>query len=152
MEKENILISACLLGQMCRYDGKSQEIKKLHKLLDYYNLVPFCPEVSGGLKIPRDPSEIKGDKVISIKGKDVTKNFNLGAFTALNICKNLNIKLAILKEESPSCGVNKIHDGSFNNNIISGSGITTKRLISEGIKVINENDALKLLDRLENEK
>ena len=151
MEKENVLISACLLGKNTRYDGKNQNIPLLHNLVNFYNLIPFCPEVEGGLKIPRDPSEISGDKVISIKGKDVTRNFNAGAFLALSICKQMNIKLAILKEESPSCGVNKIHDGTFKNVIINGRGVTTKKLIDNNIKVINENDALKLLQEKENE-
>lgn len=151
MEKENVLISACLLGKNTRYDGKSQYIPLLHNLVNYYNLIPFCPEVEGGLKIPRDPSEVSGDKVISIKGKDVTKYFNSGAFLALSICKKMDIKLAILKEESPSCGVNKIHDGTFKNVIVNGRGVTTKKLIDNNIKVINENDALKLLQEKENE-
>ena len=151
MNKENVLISACLLGKNTRYDGKNQNIVKLHELVKYFNLIPFCPEVSGGLKIPRDPSEIKGDKVVSIKGKDVTKNFNDGAFLALSICKKLDIKLAILKEESPSCGVNKIHDGNFKNNIIDGMGVTARKLLDNGIKVINEYDALSLLEEKENE-
>jgi len=151
MEKENVLISACLLGNNTRYDGKNQNIPLLHNLVNFYNLIPFCPEVEGGLKIPRDPSEISGDKVNSIKGKDVTKYFNAGAFLALSICKKMNIKLAILKEESPSCGVSKIHDGTFKNVIINGRGVTTKKLIDNNIKVINENDALKLLQEKENE-
>ena len=151
MEKENVLISACLLGKNTRYDGKNQNIPSLHNLVNFYNLIPFCPEVEGGLKIPRDPSEISGEKVISIKGKDVTKNFNAGAFLALSICKKMNIKLAILKEESPSCGVNKIHNGTFKNILVNGIGVTTKKLLENNIKVINENDALKLLQEKENE-
>ena len=150
IEKENILISACLLGDKCRYDGKVLS-NKLNDLIKYYNLIPFCPEVSGGLSIPRDPSEIINGKVISSKGRDVTSFFNRGAFLALSICKEKKVSLAILKEESPSCGKNKIYDGSFKGVLIDGKGITTRKLLNEGIKVINEEEALLLLKEKENE-
>lgn len=151
MEKENVLISACLLGDNCRYDGLNQKIDFIDKLTKYYNLIPFCPEVSGGLKTPRLPSEIKGDKVINRKGEDVTRYFNQGAFLASSICLSKNIKFAILKEESPSCGVYKIHDGNFKNNIIDGKGITTRKLLGQNIKVVNEIEARKLIEQKENE-
>ena len=151
MEKENVLISACLLSNKCRYDGKIIN-NELKDLLKFFNLIPFSPEVSGGLPIPRDPSEIIGEKVVSLKNKDVTKNFNSGAFLAESICKEKNIHLAILKEESPSCGVYKIYDGTFSNKLIDGKGITTSRLIKAGIKVINEIEAKELLVQKENEK
>ena len=103
------------------------------------------PEVEGGLPIPRKPSERKGDKVFNNAGKDVTKNFVEGAQKALNICKYLDIKIAVLKERSPSCGSNQIHDGSFKNKLIPGQGVTTELLRKNGITVYNEDEIEKLL-------
>ena len=142
---EKILISACLVGDKVRYDGKSQYHPLIKDLLQKYELVPFCPEVEGGLPTPRKPSERKGDKVVNNAGKDVTRNFQLGAEKALNICKYLNIKIAILKENSPSCGVNQIYDGNFKNKLIKGEGVTTELLRKNGIAVYNENQIEELL-------
>ena len=142
---EKILISACLVGDKTKYNGESNYNPLIIDLLKKYELVPFCPEVEGGLKTPRLPSEIKKDKVINQEGKDVTKNYVKGAELALNICKYLDIKLAILKETSPSCGSNEIYDGTFSHKKIKGKGITTKLLEQNGIKVINETQIEELL-------
>ena len=142
---EKILISACLIGDKTRYDGKSNYNPKIVDLLEKYELVPFCPEVEGGLSIPRIPSERKKDRVINKEGKDVTKYFIKGAELALNICQYLGIRIAILKEKSPSCGVNQIYDGSFSNKLKSGSGVTTDLLKRKGIKVISEEEIDSLL-------
>lgn len=137
---EKILISACLIGDKTKYDGKSNYHPLVKELLEKYELVPFCPEVEGGLPTPRQPSEIVKDKVMSAQGKDVTNNFKSGASKALMICQYLGIKTAILKEGSPSCGLNQIYDGTFTGRKIKGSGITAQLLIKNGIKVISEND------------
>ena len=100
----------------------------------------FSPEVEGGLPTPRQPSEIVKGQVINAHGKDVTKYFTNGASKALMLCQYLDIKLAILKESSPSCGLNEIHDGTFSGKKIKGSGITAQLLIKNGIRVISEND------------
>ena len=142
---EKILISACLVGDKCKYDGHTNYSPLIKDLLEKYELVPFCPEVEGGLPTPRKPSERKGDKVVNNAGKDVTRNFQLGAEKALNICKYLNIKIAILKENSPSCGVNQIYDGNFKNKLIKGEGVTTELLRKNGIAVYNENQIEELL-------
>ena len=142
---EKILISACLIGDKTRYDGKSNYNPKIVDLLEKYELVPFCPEVEGGLSIPRIPGESKKDRVINKEGKDVTKYFIKGAELALNICQYLGIRIAILKEKSPSCGVNQIYDGSFSNKLKSGSGVTTDLLKRKGIKVISEEEIDSLL-------
>ena len=142
---EKILISACLVGDKCKYDGHTNYTPLIKDLLEKYELVPFCPEVEGGLPTPRKPSERKGDKVVNNAGKDVTRNFQLGAEKALNICKYLNIKIAILKENSPSCGVNQIYDGNFKNKLIKGEGVTTELLRKNGIAVYNENQIEELL-------
>lgn len=137
---EKILISACLVGDKTRYDGRSNYNPLITSLLEKYELVPFCPEVEGGLPTPRHPSEIQGEIVKMDNGKIVTKNFTLGAEKALDICLYLGIKTAILKDGSPSCGVYEIHDGSFSNRKIKGQGITARLLKRKGINVISEND------------
>src|SRR5574344_2270211 len=119
---EKILISACIVGERCRYDGKNNYTPLVKELLEKCELVPFCPEVEGGLPIPRDPSERKKDLVLTKDKKNVTRNFQKGAELALNICQYLGIHIAILTEYSPSCGVNQIHDGTFSNRLIAGSG------------------------------
>ena len=136
---EKILISACLVGDKCKYDGHTNYTPLIKDLLEKYELVPFVPEVEGGLPTPRKPSERKGDRVVNKAGKDVTRNFELGAEKALNICKYLNIKIVILKENSPSCGVNQIYDGNFKNKLIKGEGVTTELLRKNGITVYTEN-------------
>lgn len=142
---EKILISACLIGDKTRYDCKSNYHPLVKALLEKYELVPFCSEVEGGLTTPRKPSEIKNGRVINVEGKDVTKNFVTGAQKALNICKYLDIKIAILKDCSPSCGVHEIYDGTFSKRKIKGMGITASLLAKNGIKVISENEIETLL-------
>ena len=144
---ENILISACLLGTNCKYNGKNNYIKEVELLKENYNLIPVCPEVLGGLSIPRNPSEILNDKVISNKGVNVTNEYNLGAKKTLEIAKKNNCKIAILKEFSPSCG-KKTYDGSFSHKIISRSGITTKLLLNNNILVYSELEIDKLIKGL----
>lgn len=142
---EKILISACLVGDKVKYDGRSNYSDKVQALLEKYELVPFCPEVEGGLSIPRKPSERVKDRVKMENGKDVTKNYEKGAELALNICLYLGIKIAILKENSPSCGSSQIYDGTFSHKLIKGEGVTTELLRKKGIKVISEEEIDTLL-------
>ena len=139
---EKILISACLIGDKTKYDGSSNKDKNpyMEQLLEKYELVPFCPEVAGGLKTPRNPSERKNDRVIMNDGTDVTRNFRVGADKALDVCLYLGIKVAILKERSPSCGVHQIHNGRFENKLIAGQGVTAELLKRKGIRVISEEE------------
>ena len=145
---EKILISACLVGDKVKFDGKSNYNPLIRELLEHYELVPFCPEVEGGLPTPRKPSERKGDKVINNAGKDVTNFFKAGANKALSICQYLNIKIAVLKERSPSCGSKQIHDGSFSNRLIKGEGVTTELLKRHGIRVISEEELQDFLNEI----
>ena len=138
---EKILISACLVGDKTRYDGKGNYHPLVKELLEKYELVPFCSEVEGGLSIPRTPSEIKGDRVINKAGKDVTRNYQAGAEKALNICKYLDIKIAILKDGSPSCGYSYIYDGTFTHTKVDDMGYTAKYLKENGIEVIFFNES-----------
>jgi uncharacterized protein YbbK (DUF523 family) len=145
MEKINLIISSCLCGNNTKYNGGNNLIDKLELLEEKFNLITICPEVFGGLSTPRNPSEIKGDKVFSNEGLDVTKNFYDGALKALEILKQYNAKYALLKEGSPSCGVHKIYDGTFSGNKIPGFGVTTKMFKELGIKVYSENEIDELL-------
>ena len=145
---EKILISACLVGDKTRYDGKGNYNPLIEELLKYYELVPFCPEVEGGLSTPRDPSEIVKDKVISKRGRDVTRQFEEGAEKAYNICMYLGIKYAILKDNSPSCGSTSIYDGNFKSKLIKGEGITTKYLRQRGIIVIPDTEIENFLEKV----
>ena len=145
-DMEKILISACLVGDKTRYDGKSNYHPLVKELLEKYELVPFCSEIEGGLSVPRIPSEIKNERVVNQKGKDVTRNYPLGGEKALNICKYLDIKIAILKDGSPACGVHQIHDGNFTGKKTKGMGITASLLSKNGIKVISEDEIQTLLD------
>ena len=142
---EKILISACLVGDKVRYDGKSQYSPLVKDLLEKYELVPFCPEVEGGLPTPREPSEIKGSQVIRKDGKNVTREFEKGANKALALCKYLGITKAVLKENSPSCGTHMIHNGHFMNRLVAGMGVTARVLKEHGIEVYSENEISKLL-------
>lgn len=137
---EKILISACLIGDKCKYNGESNKNPHIEKLLEKYELIPFCPEVEGGLPTPRHPSERIKDRVKMDNGKDVTFQYNKGADLASNICLYLGIKIAILKETSPSCGVYEIYDGTFTHKKIKGQGVTTEKLKKMGIRVISENE------------
>ena len=142
---ERILISACLVGDNVKYDGGNNLSPKIEALLEKYELVPFCPEVEGGLSTPRHPSEQRGDKVFNDLDEDVTDNFEKGAELAYNICLFLKIKKVILKERSPSCGVHQIYDGSFSHKVIPGMGVTAAYLKRKGIEVFNEDEIDSLL-------
>ncbi|NLP21386.1 MAG: DUF523 domain-containing protein [Erysipelotrichaceae bacterium] len=135
-----IAISACLLGENCKYNGGNNLRKELLKL---DNVISICPEMLGGLGCPRYPSEIVKDKVINIKGEDVTEHFKKGALIALEKCKENNVKLVILKAYSPSCGCNKIYDGTFTSTLINGDGIFVRLLKENGINYIDDISYLK---------
>lgn len=142
---EKLLISACLIGQNCRYDGGNTLLKSLSKLQDKYELVPVCPECLGGLLVPRLPSERHGALVLLRNGGDVTREFTKGAEIALSIAKNSHITKALLKEKSPSCGTKQVYDGTFSRTLIPGTGVTAELLKKNGIKVYNENEIEELL-------
>ena len=144
---EKILVSACLVGDKVNYKGQSNYINEIKELNECYDLVPFCPEVEGGLKIPRLPNEIKQDEVFRKDGKNVTREFELGAEKALRLCKYLGITKAVLKEASPSCGTHEIHDGNFEGRKIKGMGITARLLKNHGIEVYSENEINQLIKK-----
>ena len=140
MEKEPILISACLLGTPCRYDGASKPIAEIEELEARYRLIPVCPEVLGGLPTPRPASEIQADgRVRNREGADVTAAYRAGAEAALRLAKETGCRLCILKEKSPSCGSGRIYDGTFSGVLRDGDGITVRLLRENGIRVIGES-------------
>lgn len=158
-----ILISACLMGFNVRYDGKNQgqQQQDLKQIINDNEVIHFCPEVAGGLPIPRAPAEIQGQdahavlqgnaKVLDNTGTDVTKQFVKGAHLTLQRCLQDNIHYAILMERSPSCGSELIYDGSFSGTKISGQGITTALLRKHGIQVFHQNNLSQLQQMLNSE-
>lgn len=138
-----ILISACLLGINCRYDGGQNIQPEWLKVLNGHHLIPICPEQLGGLSTPRAPAEITGgfqQRVLTRDGLDVTEAFVKGASESLKLAELLGADCAVLKERSPSCGVNHIYDGSFNNEIIPGMGFTAAALKEAGLTVYSEEE------------
>ena len=145
---ERLLISACILGISCRYDGQSKMAiteQELCSLKEKYQLVPFCPEIYGGLPTPRTPSERVGDEVYMKDGTRVTLRFEKGASEALKLCRGLGIKKALLKAKSPSCGKGEIYDGSFSGTLRLGNGVCTELLLENGIEVYTENEIFELI-------
>ena len=143
----NILISGCLLGLSCRYDGKSKGLEKesLEKLMEKHTLIPACPEQLGGLPTPRNPSERIGDKVMMDCGEDVTAQYRRGAEQALALARLFGCEAAILKERSPSCGCGSIYDGSFSGSLTEGDGVTAELFKANGIPVYGESRIAELL-------
>ena len=142
---EKLLISACLLGVSCRYDGKSKPIDDISKLMEKYELIPVCAEIFGGLSTTRDPSEIIGEKVISSEGKDVTAEYLKGAEEVLRLGKLFGAKKALLKERSPSCGSGVIHNGKFDGGLVPGFGKTAALLLENGFEVFGESQIKEIL-------
>lgn len=144
--KERLLISACLMGAKCKYTGGHNALpaEKLAALREKYALVPVCPELSGGLGVPREPSERRAEAVVSRSGRDVTEQYRLGAGTAEKLCLRFGCRRALLKERSPSCGSGKIYDGSFSGTLIPGDGVTAARLKKRGVAVVGETEIEKL--------
>jgi len=138
--RENmIIVSACLAGIRCRYDGKDNLCPQVRELVEDGKAIPLCPEQLGGLPTPRVPAEITDEKVINMNGIDVTENFRKGARETLKVAKLVNCRIAILKSNSPSCGFGKIYDGTFSNKLTEGNGFTSSLLAQNGIKIFSEN-------------
>jgi uncharacterized protein YbbK (DUF523 family) len=135
-----IMVSACLLGLPTRYDGKSKPFDHVIRLAEKYTLVPFCPEQLGGLPTPRPRSEINGNRVINEMGEDVTKNFLRGAKISVKIAEIVKPLVIILKSKSPSCGLRKVHDGSFTGRLVEGIGIAAEALKDAGYRLLTEED------------
>ena len=135
-----ILVSACLLGCPCRYDGKSKPHESILALLGEHTLIPICPEQMGGLATPRPPAERKDGGVFTENGGDVTEQYRRGAEEALHLAKLYGCTCAVLKERSPSCGSGQVYDGSFSRTLVAGDGVTAALLKANGITVWGESE------------
>ncbi|MBF7081771.1 DUF523 domain-containing protein [Desulfallas sp. Bu1-1] len=145
-----LIVSACLAGEKCRYTGDGFDYPELRKMVEEGKAVPVCPEVLGGLPVPRDPNEIVGGdgfdvldgraRVLTSRGEDKTNVFLRGAGEVLAIARKHGARVAILKERSPSCGSGMIYDGTFSGKKIPGCGCTAALLIREGLRVYSEEN------------
>ena len=140
-----IAVSRCLIGENCTYAGKNNLCKEIKELYDQGLVLPLCPEVLGGLPIPRIPCEIVGEKVIDQNGIDRTREYTTGAQLALERCLEKGIKIAVLKAKSPSCGKDFIYDGTFSGRMHPGDGVTAELLARCGIPVYGETKLEKFL-------
>ena len=138
MGQYRYLISACLCGEYCRYDGGAFDYPHLRKLAEEGVALPYCPEHAGGLPIPRKPCEIVGDKVLAADGTDCTAEYTRGAEGALALCQEHGITAAILKESSPSCGSTRIYDGTHTGVKIPGMGLAARLLSENGVALYSE--------------
>lgn len=133
-----ILVSACLMGENCKYNGGNNYSEKLQEFVKGHEVIMVCPEVMGGLPTPRLPSEIVDDRVVNSGGEDVTSEFIMGATKAMEYSSDVD--MAILQSRSPSCGTNEIYDGTFSGNKTKGDGIFVRMLKEKGIKVVDIKD------------
>lgn len=148
---KKILISACLCGEKCKYNGGHNLMENLDLIKEKCLVVPVCPEVFGGLSTPRKPSEIVGNKVVTKDGKDVTNEYKNGAELALTKALENCCKIALMKAKSPSCGCGKIYDGTFSGTLTDGDGITVRLLKEHGIKVFDETQVSEFLEYISEE-
>ncbi len=138
MANYTYLISACLCGENCRYDGGCFNYPALRELAESGVALPYCPEHEGGLPIPRKPCEIIGERVLAADGTDCTAEYMRGAEGALALCRQYGITAAILKDGSPSCGSTRIYDGTHTGCKIPGMGCAARLLSENGITLYNE--------------
>ena len=146
--RTRVLVSACLLGANCRYDGGANGICEIAELMELCELVPVCPEQLGGLPTPRPPSECAGGRVLTRDGADVTAAYERGAAEALRMAERFGAKLALLKERSPSCGCGMIYNGSFTGKLAPGDGATAEALKARGVEIFGESRARELIELL----
>ena len=144
--KEKLLISSCLLGNNCKYNGGNNYTPLAEELKKHYDLVPVCPECFGGLPVPHDPSERVGDKVLSKSGTDVTAAFQKGAERTLAVAEQHGARRAVLKERSPSCGCGAIYDGTFTGTVVPGNGVAAELLLAHGVTIYGESRIGELLE------
>lgn len=146
--KEKLLVSACLLGENCKYSGGNNYHPGTEKLRELFEVIPVCPEQLGGLPTPRTPSERVGDKVLTRDGQDVTEAFRRGAEKTLTIAQMEGAARAVFQVRSPSCGCGTIYDGTFSGKLVPGKGVTAQLLEESGIKVYGGDHIEVLLDEM----
>ena len=135
-----ILVSACLLGENCKYNGGNNRNERVLRYVQGHEVIPVCPEVLGGLPCPRKPVEWVGERVLTQDGDDCTENFRIGVQRALETIADQQVDLAILQSRSPTCGVKQIYDGTFSGVRIDGQGALAKALAARGIPLIDAED------------
>lgn len=135
-----VLVSACLAGEACRYDGGSVAHPEVQRLVGLGRAVPVCPELLGGLSSPREPVELSGGRALCPSGRDVTAEFRNGARKCLELAQEMGCTRAILKARSPSCGSGRIYDGTFSKRLIPGDGVLAALLKEHGIAVESDED------------
>lgn len=140
MKKQMIIVSACLAGIYCRYNGETVSFEPVVELVRQGKAIPFCPEAYGGLPTPRPPCEILDGRIIDTEGADLTEQFHRGAEEGLRLAQMVGCKEAILKAYSPSCGSETIYDGTFSSTRVSGDGVFAKILKDNGISVRTDED------------
>lgn len=141
-----IAVSACLLGENCKYNGGNNKCDEVLELGKKHTLIPVCPECFAGLPIPRVPSEIKNGRVYAKTGEDLTEAFANGAEQALYVAEEKGCQIAVLKERSPSCGFGKIYDGTFSGQLVDGNGVTAQLFYDHGIIVLGESKTDRIKD------
>ena len=141
-----IMVSACLAGENCKYNGVNNRNEKVLQLMDGNEVVTVCPEQMGGLPTPRIPSEIRGGIVTAKDGRIVDREFRIGAAKCLELALREQPDLIVLQSRSPSCGVKQRYDGSFSGKLVDGSGVTAELLIKNGFRVIDVEDIDKYTD------
>lgn len=141
-----ILVSACLLGVGCRYDGQSKPIPQVEQLLKEHTCIPVCPEILGGLPTPRPPAERQGSRIVNKEGEDVTDAFIRGTAEVLRLAALYRCKAVLLKEKSPSCGSGQIYDGTFTGTLVEGDGLTAELFKRQGITVYGESQIRELIN------
>ena len=160
-----LLLSACLVGQCCRYDAKNGPSivnRRLHQMLNCGEIAVICPECAGGLDVPRAPAEIASGSraqdvligqgtVINADGQDVTAAYVRGAQAALALAQRCNVKVAVLKSRSPSCGAKQVYDGTFSSRLIDGMGVTAALLSQNGIRIFEEDELDAAIDFAESQ-
>lgn len=135
-----IMVSACLLGENCKYSGGNNRHEKVLEYIKGHEVIPICPEVMGGLPTPRPPAEIVSGEVINRLGVSVDREYRLGAEKALKLAREKQIDLAILQPRSPSCGTKEIYDGTFSGKRIPGMGVTAALLKENGYVVLGADE------------
>ena len=135
-----IVVSACLLGENCKYNGGNNRSERVLRYIEGHEVIPVCPEVLGGLPCPRKPVEWQGCRVVTRDGEECTAQFQLGVQRALEIIGDRQIDLAILQSRSPSCGVKQIYDGTFTGTRVDGQGLMARALRERGIPLMDAED------------
>ena len=143
--KEKLLISACLLGENCKYNGGNNFTPEVEALRKRYELVPVCPEQLGGLPTPRTPAERVGDRVVNREGADVTDAFRQGAEKTLELARASGITKAVFQVRSPSCGSGTVYDGTFSGTLTAGQGVTAELLEKNGVNIYRSDQAGELM-------